>query len=251
MKKDEVISKIKTVLSKAGMNDTIRVCEDTNEIGNIMVYQEPGKPEYLVINKRILFDLSVIKNILFAYGDDNYCRHYSGSTFRLTFKLENDVDYNVEFVDGDLLGYISYDGKDIIDDQDVIKKFNRYMLRKNTLKSIFDEIVVADENGIKYNQKEAQEIRTVVEDFLVENPAEIEFLLYYAYHSLLMVMYSKEYPFDIKRTFKMLIQRNLNDDFIRYVKSEIEDTGMPDYNIDVIGTALRLLREAREEVASV
>lgn len=55
MTKENVISAFKNILSKSGMEEVISLSGNTNEIADIMIYQEPGKPEYLAVYEEPLF----------------------------------------------------------------------------------------------------------------------------------------------------------------------------------------------------
>lgn len=248
MEKSEVIGTIKTVLNKAGMDDAVHVCEDTNEIGNIMICQKPGEHEYLAINKIPLFMFEAIRNILFAYGDGNYPRRYPQSELQFIFELEKDSSYIVEWVDGVFLGYMEYKGK-IIDNQDEIlthlDRLNKYYDHKTNTESLISEIAELDENGEIYNDDEVNEVIFAVEKYIRENSSETEVILYYAYTSLQLYVYSEVDPFDVKHVLSVITQKGLEDELMQYIQNE--SLGVTGYGFSLLTTALRMFREVNDE----
>lgn len=74
MTQKEVIGQLSDILSKSGMDSTISISNNTNEIADIMVYQEPKRQEYLSLNNKPLFPFEAIVNILYKNGPDDNSR---------------------------------------------------------------------------------------------------------------------------------------------------------------------------------
>lgn len=258
MTKENVINAFKNILSKSGMDEVISLSENTNEIADIMIYQEPGKPEYLAVYEEPLFPLYVITNILYKYGED-YIYNYEDTELQFVIELDNHNKYVIEYGGGDLTGLLFLNGKWITGRTDIEAALKEYYNGKTTkrdnLQTLFESMAATiDEGYYDLHDKEAKEICKAVDSYIKENPADTAFVFSFLYTALKMLVYSEIDIFDINHIIRKLLQENLEDNFIEYIR---EYECNPDDYRDNIGyvnlatTALRLIREVKEETASV
>lgn len=237
---------------------TVNETDNKNEIADIMIYQEPGKPEYLAVYEEPLFPLYAIKYILYKYGED-YIYNYEDTELQFVIELENHYNYVIEYGSGDLTGLLFLNGKWItgrLDVEAALKEYyNDRLIKRNNLETLFKSMAATiDEGYYDLYDTEAKETCKAVDSYLKENPADTELLFSFAYTALQMLVYSEIDIFDINHIIRKLLQENIEDNFIEYIR---EYECNPDDYRDNIGyanlatTALRLIREVKEETASV
>lgn len=108
MTKEKLITCLKDILHTTDMANRVSLSENTNELANLMIYQAPGKDQYLGMDGTPLFPISVIRNILYEYGDDKFYT-YTTTNFKLVFELKGNFNYIVEFGMG-YDAFVSYPG---------------------------------------------------------------------------------------------------------------------------------------------
>ena len=108
MTQKEVIGQLSDILSKSGMDSAISISNNTNEIADIMVYQEPKRQEYLALNNKPLFPFEAIVNILYKNGPDDNSR-FEDTQLTICFLLKYKCEYIVEYGNSCFHGYMICD----------------------------------------------------------------------------------------------------------------------------------------------
>lgn len=248
MTQKEVIGQLSDILSKSGMDSAISISNNTNEIADIMVYQEPKRQEYLSLNNKPLFPFEAIVNILYKNGPDDNSR-FEDTQLTICFLLKYKCEYIVEYGNSCFHGYMICDksqsdhelqGTDIA--ESYLEKCNEISRTAHNLSDVLDDFAGTLEVAYVDNS-EAAEIGKTVFSFLENNPSEIDLLLHFAYISLEIYVYDDDDVFGIKDIFAKLIQINAENSFLEYIQKE--DLGVEGYSLSLSIAALRLFNEAK------
>lgn len=193
---------------------------------------------------------------MYKYGPEHIYQ-YVDTELRFDIELNDGNDFILEYGE-DFHRLMFFDGYFIMGLSEIetaLKKFNARLMARNNLEVIFESIAATvDEGYYDLHDKEAKETCKAVDSYLKENPADTELLFSFAYTALQMLVYSEIDIFDINHIIRKLLQENLEDNFIEYIKEY--ECNPNDYRdnigyVNLATTALRLFREIKEETASV
>lgn len=233
------------------MEDIVSVSENMNEIADIMIYQkadEPVKTEYFAVHEVPLFPIDEMQNILYQYGSEkSYI--YVGTELQILIELGNNARYVLEFGDDGISELMFFEGKWVDNREASLARYNHNTSKKRFIMELIYSVAEITEAGDSVEDTEIKEIKKTIDQYIKENPSDIDFLLSYAYESLLMFAYQDEDFFDIKDIISRIIQNGSQDDFTGYIRTmacdhkSYKDNG---YYLTLVTTALQLIRECKE-----
>lgn len=254
MTKEKFLETFQEILGKAGMDKMISLSENTNELADIMIYQMENSPEYLALDGRPLFQIHEIRNILYRFGEEKMY-NYAGTELQIVIELNGDACYVLEFGDQGMCEAMRFRGQWMTDDEqikDALARHNRTVSKRDFVMNLVWAVFEVIEGSDEVNDSERKEVQKAAARYIQENPADLEFLLFYAYRALQMFVYEEEDLFDIKAIVGKIVHSGYEEEFKSYIRDE--NTGsdgrlMCDgYYLGLVTAALRLMQEAKEGV---
>lgn len=253
MTKEAVLSTFKEILSKSGMEEVVSLSENTNELADIMIYQEHGAPEYLALNGKPLFPIWEIKNILYRFGEAEVY-NYVGSELQFVIELKGDACYILEFGNNGICDAMHFNGDWVTEDEKIkaaLVQYNQIISKRDNVQCLVYSVAGIIEAKDNIADSELREVQEEINRYIKENPDDEDFLLFYAYSLLQMFVYEDTDLFDIKNIVRRLVSDGRSAEFIDYIRRDNTDSDGAIFNdgyyLSLVAAALRMIREIREE----
>lgn len=250
MTQEKLITCLKDILHTTNMENSVSLSENANELANLMIYQAPGEDLYLGMDGTPLFPISVIRNILYEYGDDKFYT-YTTTEFKLVFELKGNFDYIVEFGMG-YDAFVSYPGHFESDCKKVkvlLEQYNQRMRRRESMDRLVWTVAELSETH-NIDSNEISEVKETAIRYMNETPDDKDFSLLYAYLALVMFWNDEGDNFDVKSALQRITALNLEDDFIAYIEDYCyypnNTRGDNSYYMGLTTTALRIMQEVKK-----
>lgn len=251
MTTENVIGIFKEVLAESGMEEAVRVSDNVNELADIMIYCEPGAFEYLAVYGRPLFPFEGIRNILYKFGEDGVY-NFADTEVQFVIKLRGDNSYVLEYGSNGLCEAMCFDDEWLTDD-DLIKKalaqYNSAALKGKNIEGLVSVAVDAINRGEIITEEELKVIVEEAYSYLIDNPADKEFMFYCAHESLDELVYDNLGVFDndfIDKIFRKIVEENCSDELIDFIERCLNhsDEG---YYVSIVSEAYRIIRKIQNE----
>lgn len=251
MTKENVLSIFKEVLVKSGMEEVVRVSDNVNELADIMIYRDPEALEYLAVYGRPLFPFEEIRNILYKFGEGGLY-HNAGTKVQFVIKLCGDNSYVLEYGSNGLCETMCFHDEWLTDDE-IIKKalaqYNSAALKGKNIDGLVSVAVDAINRGEIITE---EELRVVAEEaycYLIDNPADKEFMFYCAHESLDELVSDNPGVFGkdfIDKIFRKIVKENYSEEFIDYIERCLNhsDEG---YYIMIVSEAYKIIRKIQNK----
>lgn len=247
---------LRGIVCKSGMEEKVSLSENTNELADLMVYQEEGAPEYLAMGGNPLFQFGEIKSILYQYGEE---KPYSfvGTRLQLIIvldgiALDEDVKYILEFGDNGLCDGMLLAGKWLVSREEIkdgLAAYHRMSRKRTSARSLLRAFEGATDDEDIYLDSSRSVVKAALWSYIQENPCDRDVLFDCAHTALQLYVYEDDDLLDVKAFLERVVINEYQDEFMEYIRVYEYDDDYLNRYLDDAAAALQLIREVEKQQA--
>lgn len=253
MKKEEVISVFKDVIEKANYEEFLTVSDNVNQLADIMIYSHSHEDDMFAIDGEPLFPVCQIKNILYDFGKDKSSYTYVGTEIMFILELKDGSSFVIE--DGEQCRReIFFLNRQQFTDYKKIRKalkvYNDKLRKRSFVFGLFHTIATMVETG-EVIDIDLLPISKEIFHYIDNNPADNDFLFYFAHKLLCLLVINDSDLFDINSVLRKIVENAQVDEFLKYVEDYYIDSDgniyLTEYYLILVSCALNKIHELESE----